>query len=130
MFGPVNVSATLTEIAKPSWLGKTFSTTLTTEKSALQDFVKQKVKDEIDPAARAQAKLDLANAASTALAAYDTAYAAASTAYATYQGAASAANKASLVVKLAVLRQQEVVTREAFDAAGMSFQPYPAIPPP
>ena len=130
IFGPANVQVTLKEIAEPSWFGKVLASWLGSQKSAIQDYAKDKLRQELDSGAKAKARLDAASAASDALGKYSTAYAAAKTARLAFEDSDTAMTRADLAVKVAVMRQHEALTREAFNQAGLPFDAYPAINPP
>jgi hypothetical protein len=129
-FGPINMEVTLKETAYPSWFGKLLGGSVTGQKAALQQVVQDKLNQALDPAAAAQASLALLAAANTSLVAYQTAYDAANTALANYNANPSAALKQVLALKRAMLSQQEALTRQAFDKAGLSFVAFPDIPLP
>ena len=130
-FGPVNIEASITEVAEPSGFAKILGTTLGNQKAAIERYVKDRVTQALDETEAAKAKLASLKEASTARDAYEAAYKAAVEAKKFFDGAADGAAESAaeqtLELKLATLRQKEVFTRAAFDRAGLAFEPMPAI---
>jgi hypothetical protein len=133
-FGPVNIEASITEVAEPSGFAKLIGTTLGNQKAAIEGYVKDRVSGIFDETEAAKAKLASLKDASTARDEYESAYDAAAKAGKTFDVAADQAVKTAarqtLELKLATLRQKEVLARLAFDRAGLAFEPMPAIKDP
>jgi hypothetical protein len=130
-FGPVNIEASITEVAEPSGFAKLIGTILGYQKAAIEGYVKDRVSQIFDETEAAKAKLALLEDTSTARAEYESAYDAAAKARKTFDIAADQAAKTAarqtLELKLATLRQKEILARSAFDRAGLTFEPMPAI---
>jgi hypothetical protein len=130
-FGPVNIEASITEVAEPSGLAKLIGTTLGNQKAAIEGYVKDRVSQTLDQTEAAKAKLVSLEEASTARDEHETAYDAATTARKSFDAAADQAAqstaKQTLELKLATLRQKEALARAAFDRAGLAFEPMPGI---
>jgi len=130
-FGPVNIEARITEVAEPSGFAKILGTTLGNQKAAIEGYVKDRVTQALDETEAAKAKLASLKEASTGRDEYETAYAEAFKATKAFAAAADEAAKSAakqtLALKLATLRQKEILARAAFDRAGLAFEPMPAI---
>lgn len=132
-FGPVNIEVSITEVAEPSRFAKFFGTFLGNQKTAIETFVKDRLTQVLDESAAGKRKLDLLKEASTALEEYKKNYDMAVKARSNLDAASKddiAAwddAKQRLALQLAILHQQEVLTRGVFDRAQLSFTPLPVI---
>jgi hypothetical protein len=130
-FGPVNIEASITEVAEPCGFAKILGTTLGNQKAAIEGYVKDRVTQALDETEAAKAKLASLKEASTGRDEYETAYAEAVKATKTFDaaadGAAKSAAEQTLALKRATLRLKERLARAAFDRAGLAFEPMPAI---
>ncbi len=133
-FGPVNIEATITEVAEPSVFAKILGATLGNQKAAIERYVKDRVTQALDETEAAKARLVLLKEASTSRDEYEAAYKAAAEAKKSFEDAvnetARIAAKETLTLKLATLLQKEAFTRTAFDRAGLPFEPMPALKAP
>ena len=130
-FGPVNIEASITEIAEPSGFAKILGTTFGNQKAAIEGYVKDRVTQALDETEAAKAKFASLKEAATGRDEYETAYAEAVEATKTFDaaadGAAKSAAEQTLALKRATLRLKERLARAAFDRAGLAFEPMPAI---
>lgn len=129
-FGPVNVEASVTEVAEPGWLAKLLAGTLGNQKAAIEKFVKDRVGQALDETEAAKARIEAVNGALAARTEYEAAYAAAVEARKAFQaaaGAAQAAARETLRARVRVLQQRDVLAREAFARAGLAFDPMPDL---
>ena len=130
-FGPVNIEASITEVAEPSGWAMLLGGTLASQKSALEGYVKDRVTQTLDATEIANAKLASINDASTARDDYEAAYDAAAKTSKSLEAATDKAAKSvarqTFELKLATLRQKEVLARAAFDQAALVFEPLPKI---
>jgi hypothetical protein len=126
-FGPVNVSASIAEIAEASGFAKVFSTSLAAQQQPIETLIRDRITQSLDASAAAQAKITALSSAQTARDQYETAYNEAKTAVDAYLTSRSDADKQKALLKLAVLKQREILARDAFDKASISFIPLPAI---
>jgi len=132
-FGPVNVEASITEVAEPSAFAKVLGAVLGNQKAAVEKYVRDRVGQALDETEAAKARLDAVKEASTARAEYDAAWATATEAKKVHEGATGQAREVArqaLQLKLVALRQKEILARAAFDRSGLPFAPLPAIPEP
>jgi hypothetical protein len=127
-FGPVNIECKITEVAETSGFAKFLGATLNSQKGAIETYVKERVTQALDDTAAANAQLQALTAASAARQRYEAAY---KEVEAAKQAAAQASRGSTaaldLQVKLAILRQREVLAREAFQQAMLAFDPLPPI---
>jgi hypothetical protein len=132
-FGVVNIEAKITEVAEPSGFAKFLGTWLGGQKSTVETFVKNTVMQALDQSAGAEAQLRVLEAARTARQSYETAYTDAATARKAFDEASAATDKpkarTALALKLAILQQRQIFAREAFNKAGLAFEPLPEIKP-
>lgn len=133
-FGPVNIEVSITEVAEPSGFAKILGATLGNQKAEIERYVKDRVTQTLDETEAAKARLVSLTNASTARNEYETAYAAAVEAAKGFDAAGDAvarsATEQTVALKLAALRQKEILARAAFDHAGLAFEPMPAIKEP
>ena len=130
-FGPLNIEASITEVAEPSVFAKILGTTLGNQKAAIEKYVKDRVTQALDETEAAKAKLASLKEASSARDEYEAAYKAVVEAKKIFDGAADGAPRSAaeqtLVLKRATLDQKKMFTRAAFDRAGLAFDPMPEI---
>ncbi len=130
-FGPVNIEASITEVAEPSGFAKILGTTLANQQAAIEGYLKDRVAQALDETEAAKARLASLKEASTQRDEYTTAYEQAAEATKTVasatDGAAKSKAEQTLALKLAALRQKEILARAAFDRAGLAFEPMPPI---
>jgi hypothetical protein len=130
-FGPVNIEAKITEVAEPSWFARLLGSTLGSQQAAIEGFVKDRLVKALDETEAAKAGLTTLQDAMAARADYESAYKAAVQTRKTLETAADDAAKIAaeqaLALQLATLRLKETLARDAFDRAGLPFEPLPAI---
>lgn len=130
-FGPVNIEASITEVAEPSRFARILGTIFGNQKTAIETFVKDRVSQAFDESEAAKAKLTSIKEASTAFEDYKTVYKAAVTARADFDAASDDAAKTiarhTLALQIATLYQKEILVRAVFDRAQLSFAPMPVI---
>ena len=97
------------------------------EQQSIETLIRDRITQSLDAGAAAQAKITALSSAQTARDQYETAYNEAKTAVDTYLTSHSDADKQKALLKLAVLKQREILTRDAFDKASITFIPLPAI---
>lgn len=129
-FGPVNIEVRITEVASPSWLGRLLGATLSSQKAAVETYVKDRVTQAFDASAAAQSALALMSAAQAAWGHYAAAHKEAVTAREAYDKARGAAEQVVLATKRAIVAEKETLAREAYAKAGLAFQPLAPIPAP
>jgi hypothetical protein len=129
-FGPVNIEASITEVVEPSRWAKILGTALGNQKSAIEEYVKSSITQALGKTEAAKANLASIEGASKARNTYQAAYQDAAKARKTFDDAAESdksAAKLALELKLAILHQNEVLARTAFDGARVPFEPLPPI---
>jgi hypothetical protein len=124
-YGPVNLKATITELAWASDFAKFFASGLSSQQSEIESLVEARIKEAVDPTARAQARLAALSTAQSARSQYASAYKAAQDAGKEY--CAGKATRDAVELALAILRQDEALARRAMDHAGIAFTPMPAL---
>lgn len=130
LFGPVNIQVRITESAAPSWFGRLLGSTLSSQKAAIETYVKDAVTQAIDPSAAAQAHLGAIDAAQAAWTGYAAAHQKARSARDAFEKDGGPANRQPLVLALAVLAERLALAREAYGRAGLPFQPLSDIAAP
>lgn len=130
-FGPVNIEATIAEVAEPSGFAKMVGTSLGNQKASIDSYVKDRVTQALDETEAANARLASIKEATAALDEYTAAHVAAGLARLAFDAATDPAAKSgarqTLELTLATLRQKEVIARAAFDRADLAFEPLPAV---
>ncbi len=130
-FGPVNIEASITEVAEPSRFARILASTLGSQKTAIEGYVRDRLVKALDEAEVAKASLASLKDASAARAEYESAYELATqtrkTLDAAADDAARIAARQALALQLATLQAKETLARDAFDRAGLPFEPLPAI---
>ncbi|MGC8640158.1 MAG: hypothetical protein ACP5XB_09815 [Isosphaeraceae bacterium] len=130
-FGPVNIEASITEMAEPSRFARMLGRALGSQQAAIERYVKDRLVQALDESEAAKAGLAMLKGASAARAEYESAYQAAAHTRKTLDTAADDAARIAaeqaLALQLATLRLKETLARDAFDRAGLSFVPLPAI---
>lgn len=130
-FGPVNIEASITEVAEPSGFARILGTSAGNQKAAIEGYAKGRITRFLDGEETARAKVASFKEAATARDEYGTAFTEAVEARKAFDaaadGAAKTAAQLTLTLKLATLRQKEILARAAFDHAGLAFEPMPAM---
>ncbi|QRM35411.1 hypothetical protein [Microvirga sp. VF16] len=132
IYGPVNIEAKITEVAEPSAFAKVLGSTLSNQKATVETYIKGRVAQAFDESAAAQAQLTLISAAASTREKYETAHSEAVAAKKAFSQAHPPGEneRQQLILKLQVLKQQEVLARGAFDKAGLPFYALPEVPGP
>lgn len=129
-FGPVNIEAKIAEVAEPTRFARMLGSTLGSRQAAPEGYVKDRLVQALDEAEAAQAGLATLKDARAARAEYESAYHAAAQTRKTLDtatdDAARVAAEQTLTLQLATLRLKETLARDAFNRAGLAFEPLPA----
>jgi hypothetical protein len=133
-FGPVNIEASITEVCEPSRFARFLGMTVGSQKPAIEKYVRDRVMQAMDETTTAKAMLISLDEASKIQNDYQTAYKEAAEAMKAVTAAVDEADKCIaqqlLALKLATLRQKEILARASFDRAGLAFEPMPKIKDP
>jgi hypothetical protein len=127
-YGVVNIRASITELAEASAFAKAFSSGLSGQKTALEDLVRDKLNQALDPSAAAQATLTSLAAVQDAWTQYQAAHEKLTQDYA--DKAKYCASMQQATIDRAILSQRERFARTVFDTAHVSFTPLPPLSPP
>lgn len=127
-FGPVNIAVRITEAAGPSWLARLLGGTISSQKAALQTYVKDSATEAMDASTAAQAQLANIKTAQTTWNEYVAAYQRTKAAREAFDKENSSVTRMPLSLSLAALAEHQTLAREVHRRAGVPFQPLPPIP--